>query len=145
MSEQEAGMISNDFKLQLGDGNSPEQFDDFCAVFELGEIGEEAPSVDFTTFCDDAMRSGTGLPDGMEIPLTANFKTGDEQIRALYLAFKSRTNISLRYRTKDSPADYWDFSAVVRRWTVGGSSVGERARASFLLKVSGGVNWTEGS
>ena len=144
MSENAASLIGNDFKLQLGDGNSPEQYEDFCATFELGELGEEAPLIDITTFCSSAREYRNGLPDGVEIPLRANFTQGDEQIRTLYLAFKNSTSVNLRFRTKDSPADTWDFTAIVRAWRIQ-PTVGERGSANFTLKVSGSVTWTEGS
>ena len=58
-------LIGNDFKFQVGDGESPEGFDDFCAVSAVGELGEEKPLIDITTLCSDAREYRNGLADGV--------------------------------------------------------------------------------
>ncbi len=144
------GSIGSDFKLQLGDSSSPVAYADFCAAFELGEVGEESPLTRMTTFCSDAEEYKNGLPDGLEIPLRANFASGNPtanaQVRSLYTAFKNNTLPAFRLTTKASPADTWDFSATVRAWRMTGVTAGsDRAPIMFTLKISGGVNWEEGS
>lgn len=136
--------IGNDFKLQLGDGASPEQFTDFCAVFDVGELGEESPLVRLTSLCDDVERYRAGLADGLEIPLQANFEQGDEQVRALYDAYKAGTELNFRLVTKDSPADTFAFTSIVRGWRIA-PPVGERAAVTFTLKITSEVVWTEGA
>lgn len=138
-----SGLIGNDFKFQIGDGASPEAYTDFCAVFDVGEIGEESPLVRLTTLCSDAEEYRTGLADGLEIPLQANFAQADDQIRQLYTDFKNSAARAFRLICKDSPQDTFDFNAIVRSWRIG-PPVGERAVANFTLKITGSVTWTEG-
>lgn len=141
MSE-ETTLIGNDFKFQLGDGASPPAFSDFCAVFDVGEIGEESSLVDITTLCDDAMRYRSGLPDGLEIPLQTNGVMQDTQIRALYAAYRNNTLLTFRLTTKEAPIDSFEFSAIVRGWRIS-PPVNEKAVFNFILKVSGGVEWNQ--
>ena len=143
MDEEAQGLIGNDFKFQIGDGASPETFEDFCAIFDTGEIGEESPLVRLTTLCSDAEEYRAGLADGLEIPLQANFHQSDDQIRQLYSDYKANTKRTFKLICKDSPQDAFEFRAIVRAWRVT-SPVAERAVASFTLKITGGVTWTEG-
>lgn len=139
---EEDALIGNDFKLQVGNGESPEQFADFCAVFDAGELGEDKPLVDITTLCDNARRYRNGLADGLEIPLVANFKGDDGQIRGLYADFKNNATRNFQLVTKDSPEEVFAFSAIVRGWRIK-PSVGEKASATFTLKISGEVIWDQ--
>lgn len=139
-----ASNIGNDFKIQIGDGLSPESFADFCAAFEVGELGEEKSLIDITTLCSDTREYRNGLADGLEIPLTVNFVQGDDQVRGLYNDYKADALRTFRIVTKDSPQDTWEFSAIVRSWKLG-ISVGERSSVEFGLKVSGPVTWVEGA
>lgn len=143
MAEEAQGLIGNDFKFQLGQGTSPETYEDFCAVFDVGEIGEESPLVRLTTLCSDAEEYTTGLADGLEIPLQANFIQADDQIRQLYTDYKGRTVRGFRLICKDSPQDTFVFNAIIRGWRLQ-PPVAERAVANFTLKISGPVTWAEG-
>lgn len=134
--------IGNDFKLQVGDGMSPEAFADLCAAFEVGELGEEKPLIDITTLCSTAREYRNGLADGIEIPLNCNFEPGDEQIRDLYADFKADTLRNFRVVTKDSPEDAFEFAATVRAWRLG-LPVGEKSSVTFTLKISGDVTWVQ--
>ncbi len=134
--------IGNDFKFQLGNGASPELFEDFCAVIDVGELGEESPLVRLTSLCDDVERYRAGLADGLEIPLQANFAQGDDQIRAMYEAFKGKTELNFRLVTKASPVDSFAFTAIVRGWRIS-PPVGDRTTVTFTLKIVSEVMWDE--
>jgi hypothetical protein len=139
----EDARIGNDFKVQLGDGASPEAFNDVCAVFDFGSVGEEKPLVDVTSYCDDARTYRNGLADGVEIPLQANFITGDEYLEDLYDHYKNDTVPNFRIVLKDvSPESYFAFAATVRAWNITGP-IGERAVLTFTLKISGEVTWVQ--
>lgn len=139
-----AGLIGNDFKFQIGDGASPESFTDFCAVFDVGELGEESPLVRLTTLCSDAEEYRAGLADGLEIPLQCNFEQADTQIRQLYTDYKNKTTRGFRLIAKTAPQDTLTFDAIVRGWRLS-PPVGERAVANFTLKITGAVVWAEGA
>jgi hypothetical protein len=135
--------IGNDFKVLLGDGNSPETFSDLCAAFDFGAIGEEKPLVDVTSYCDDARTYRNGLADGVEIPLQCNFIVGDTALVDLYNHYKNDTVPTFRIVVDDalaSPNNFFEFAATVRAWNITGP-IGEKAVLSFTLKISGAVTW----
>lgn len=141
----EDALIGNDFVVQLGDGNSPEQFFDLCAAFDFGNVGEEKPLVDVTSYCDAARTYRNGLADGVEIPLQNNFIPGDTLLARLYEAYKNDELVTIRIARKDtSPPEYFEFSATVRAWNVSGP-IGERAVLTYTLKISGEVIWVRPS
>lgn len=140
-------LLGNDFKVLIGDENSPPNFTDMCAVVDFGSVGEEKPLVDITTLCDDARAYRNGLADGVEIPLQMNYISGDTAAIALYDAYNNDTLVPIRIQKKaqpdDSPSEeeeYFEFNATVRAWNVQGA-IGERAALTFTLKVSGAVSW----
>lgn len=143
-------LIGNDFRVQIGDGNSPETFADYCPAIDFGSVGEEKPLVDVTSLCDLARAYRNGLADGLEIPLQANFLSaasveGHAQSRALYADYKADTIRRFRIAIVDSsPAEYFEFSATVRAWNVAGA-IGERATLTFTLKITGEVIWEAGA
>jgi hypothetical protein len=139
-------LLGNDFKVLLGDGDSPPTFTDMCAAVDFGSVGEEKPLVDITSYCDDARAFRNGLADGVEIPLQLNYISGDATAKALYDAYKNDELVHIRITKKDDPTvspdpeEYFDFNATVRAWNVAGP-IGERAALTFTLKVSGSVLW----
>jgi hypothetical protein len=135
--------IGNDFRVLLGDGNSPEVFTDLCAAFDFGAVGEEKPLVDVTSYCDDGRTYRNGLADGVEIPLQCNFIVGDAGLVALYNHYKNDTVPTFRIVVDDvaaSPNNFFEFAATVRAWNVTGP-IGEKAVLTFTLKISGAVTW----
>lgn len=134
-------LIGNEFRFQIGNGASPETFSDMCAIVEANGLGEESPLIDTTALCDAARTYRRGLPDGLEIPLVANFIQGDGQIQQLYEDYKAKTVRNFRMVIADSsPEEYIEFSAIIRGWNLGAPS-GEKATMTFTLKATGDVNW----
>lgn len=139
-------LLGNDFKVLIGDGNSPPEFSDLCAAVDFGSVGEEKPLVDVTSYCDDARAFRNGLADGVEIPLQLNYISGDLGSKALYEAYQSDELVQIRIAKKEDPEvgsedpEYFEFNATVRAWNVSGA-IGERATLTFTLKVSGAVLW----
>jgi hypothetical protein len=134
-------LIGNDWLVMLGDGSSPPVFADLCASFDFGEVGEEKPLVDVTSYCNDARTYRNGLADGVEIPLQCNFVPGDTQTRALYQSYKDDELVDIKISRKDSsPEEFFQFQATVRAWKVSGP-IGERSVLTFTLKISGEVSW----
>lgn len=136
-------LIGNDFKFQIGDGEDPEVFVDFCAAFDVGEIGEEKPLIDITTLCDNVMKYRAGLIDGLEIPLQVNTSMQDPHIRTVYAAYGSGEALSFRLITKSPlPEETFTFAAIVRGWRVQ-PPVGAKAVMSFTLKINSAVEWDQ--
>ena len=140
-------LIGNDFKVLLGMGTSPETYEDLCAAFDFGQVGEEKPLVDVTAYCDDGRTYRNGLADGVEIPLQCNFIPGDAKLIALYQHYKDDTLPNIRIAVKETPDDgspdiYFEFAATVRAWNVTGP-IGEKSVLTFTLKISGEVLWVQ--
>lgn len=143
MAESELSLIGNDFKVTLGDGATPEVFEDLCAAFDFGAIGEEKSLVDVTAYCDESRTYRNGLADGVEIPLQCNYIPGDTLLLELYQHYKTDTVPTFRILIKDSvPESYFEFAATVRAWNVTGP-IGEKAVLTFTLKISGEVLWVQ--
>jgi hypothetical protein len=143
----EKALLGSDFKVLLGNGDSPPVYTDLCAAFNFGSVGEEKPLVDVTSYCDSARAFRNGLADGVEIPLQANYISGDAGTKALYQAFKDDELVQIQIKKKaqadDSPdeePEFFEFNAVVRAWNVTGP-IGEKSVLTYTLKVSGEVLW----
>lgn len=138
-------LLGNDLRLQVGDGNSPETFADFCAVGEISGIGESKPQVDVTTLCDLARKFRGGLAEGAEVTITANLIQGDAQTRALFESYRDNEIVNFRLNITDSsPEEYFAFSASILSWTIN-PPVGEKATMAFTAKISGEVDWVQGT
>lgn len=134
-------LLGNELVLQVGDGDSPELFVDFCAASDVTGIGEQKPQVDVTTLCDLARKFRGGLPEGSEVTLTANLIQGDQQTRSLFQSYKTDEIVNFRLAIKDvSPDEYFMFSAAILGWAVN-PPVGDKATMVFTLKISGAVEW----
>lgn len=142
MAESENTLLGNDIILQLGDGNSPEAFTDFCAIFDAGQIGETKPQVDVTGQCDLVRVFRGGLPEGAEFTVQANFIQGDAQTRDMYTRYKANENVSMRLNVLgSSPPEYFQLRAAILGWAVVKGANGERAAMTFTLKISGEIEW----
>lgn len=141
MSSAANTLIGNDWEVLLGSDASPPEYAQLCAAFDFGQIGEEKPLVDTTTYCDNARAYRNGLADGTEIPLQLNYVSGDALAKQLYDAYKNDELVAIRISKKAaSPAEYFEFLGTVRAWNVTGP-IGEKSVLQFTLKVSGEVLW----
>lgn len=134
-------LIGNELRLQIGDGNSPEVYLDFCAANDVSGLGETKPQVDVTTLCDLARTFRGGLAEGAEVTIVANLIQGDEQTRELFQSYKADDIVNFRLiMVGVSPEEFFAFSASILGWAVA-NPVGERATMTFTAKISGGVEW----
>lgn len=134
-------LIGNDLRLQIGDGNSPQAFVDFCAAGEVTGIGESKPQVEVTTLCDLARKFRGGLPEGSEVTIKANLIQGDLQTRELFQSYQADEIVDFRLNMVDqSPEEYFAFSAAILGWSID-APIGEKATMTFTAKISGGVEW----
>lgn len=134
-------LIGNELRLQIGDGNSPQVFLDFCAITDVGGLGESKPLIDVTSLCDLARVFRAGLKEGAEVTLQANMIQGDAQTRALFESYQIDEIVDFRYTLVGvSPEEYFQFSAAILGWSIAGA-VGDKASMTFTVKISGGVDW----
>jgi hypothetical protein len=134
-------LIGNELRLQIGDGNSPQVFTDFCAITDVGGLGESKPQIDVTALCDLARKFRAGLKEGNEVTLTANLIQGDQQTRDLFASYGTDEIVDFRYTMVGvSPEEYFQFSGAILSWGIAGPS-GERATMTFTVKITGEVDW----
>lgn len=134
-------LIGNELRLQMGDGNSPEVFVDFCAITDVSGFGENKPLVDVTSLCDLARTFRNGLKEGAEVTLAANMIQGDADTRALFAAYQADDIVNFRYVLVGvSPAEYFQFAATILGWQLNGP-IGDKASMTFTIKISGPVEW----
>lgn len=135
-------LIGNDLVFQIGTGvSNPQTFQDLCAAFDFGSIGEEKPLVDVTSYCDDGRKYRNGLADGVEINLQCNFIQGDTLLEGMYDSYQADEIRNFRVALKDgSPTEFFGFAATIRAWSVTGP-IGEKSVLQFTLKISGAVTW----
>lgn len=133
-------LIGNDLKVEYLDTTaSPNAYTEIEAATDFGEFGEEKPILDITALASTAREYRNGLADGLEIPLSMNYTSDDADWTFLYNAYDSDTLVTFRIIDKtSSPEAGFSFNATIRGWRVNGP-VGEKASASFTLKISGSV------
>lgn len=134
-------LIGNELRLQMGDGNSPENFVDFCSASDVSGIGENKPQIDVTTLCDLVRKFRAGLAEGLEATITANLIQGAADIRALFQSYKADDIVNFRLTiVGSSPQEFFAFAAAILGWTIT-PPVGEKATMAFTIKISGEVDW----
>lgn len=137
----EETLIGNELRLQMGDGDSPEVFTDFCSANDVSGVGESKPQVDVTTLCDLARKFRGGLPEGAEVTIAANLIQGDAATRAMFQAYKADDVVNFRLNMVGiSPEEFFAFSASILGWSIA-NPVGEKATMTFTAKITGGVEW----
>lgn len=136
-----SALIGNELRFQYLDTTaSPNVYTTLNAATDFGEFGEEKPLLDITELTSAAREYRNGLADGLEIPLTMNFTANNAQWEVLYDAYRNDTLMTFRITVLNASPEFgFQFNATVRGWRVVGP-VGDKASASFTLKISGAVS-----
>lgn len=128
--------------LQIGDGNSPEIFTDFCSITAVSGLGEAKPLIKVTSMCDLAEVFRGGLKEGAEVTLTANLIQGDAQTRGLFESYQADQNVNFRFAILGtSPAEYMQWRATILGWSIDPGEPGSKMSMMFTTKISGPVDW----
>ena len=133
--------------VAVGNGASPEVFVPFCAVSDIGSLGEKNDQVDVTTFCNGgSKRYIPGLSDGNVLTLKANFAviaSEDKTIQdELIAAVKAKQNRNFQVQMGvDSPYVLFAFSAAMLSWEVT-PSITKQNEITFTAKITGAVEYT---
>ncbi len=75
----------------MGDGGATEVFTKVPGMKAVGSIGDEAPLVEVTTIDSDGKEYISGIIDGQELELTANYEKTDADQTVFRDAAKART------------------------------------------------------
>lgn len=135
-----SALLGNEIRFQYRNTTvSPNAWASLDAVFDFGELGEAKPQVDISTLASSAREYRGGLPDGLEIPVQANFAANSADITVLYDAYKNDTLMQFRaFVPNVSPEEGFSFAGVVLSWSISGTP-GEKSVARFGIKISGAV------
>lgn len=109
------------FKLYVGDGTSPEQFDVWCEVFNIPEFGETNDLVEITSFCNGGNRQYKGgLADGLEVEFQGNHIPASIVQERLRDLVRSKATVNLRIDDENiSPAESYVLNVAALSWRIG--------------------------
>lgn len=131
------------FFFERGDGGSPEAFERLCQAMNINGLGETNDLVDVTTFCSNGNREYiSGLADGQEMTVEANYESGDALITAMINDVKNKTNKNYRViEDNGSPETVYSFAGTPLSWVLN-PSVDDKNTISFTIKISGEITIT---
>lgn len=134
--------VSNIF-FERGDGGSPEGFDRVCPVMSISGLGETNDLVDVTTFCSGGNREYiSGLSDGQEITIEANYETDGDELALMIADVKAKANKNYRVVVEEgSPTTVFSFGGTPLSWVLN-PSVDDKNTISFTVKISGEITIT---
>jgi hypothetical protein len=145
-TDAETAFVGNAI-VAVGNGESPESFSPYCAVSDIGSLGEKNDQVDVTTFCNGGSKHYIpGLSDGNVITLKANFAvigSTDKTLQdELIAAVKAKANRNFEVQMgADSPYVLFSFNAAMLSWEVT-PSITKQNEVTFTAKISGVINYT---
>lgn len=128
------------WKLQIGDGASPEQYTDICATYAVNGLGVTKSLLDITTYCSGRNREFKGgLNEGNEVTLEMNYKQGDTQVQGLMDDADESVTRSFRFiALEESPEEVFEISLAMLSWTLN-PPIGDRGSMTFTGKITGPV------
>ncbi len=129
--------------FERGDGGSPEAYDRVCPVMGLSGLGETNDLIDVTTFCSNGNREYiSGLADGQEITIEANYETDSAELSSMIDDVKAKVNKNYRVVVENgSPNTVFSFAGTPLSWVLN-PAVDDKNTISFTVKISGEVTIT---
>lgn len=127
--------------LERGDTGSPIAYERVCQIFGIGGLGQTNALVDATTFCSGGVNEYiSGLADGSEVTLNANFETSAQILRDMIDDVKQKRTRAFRVIADDevNPGVHFYFNAVCLSWQLGPSVDGKNT-IDFGVKISGDI------
>jgi hypothetical protein len=139
-----AAAIGNELRFKyLNTAVSPNAYTTLDAVIDFGEFGETKPLIDITAQTSTGREYRNGLSDGIEIPLSMNFHGNTANVTSfntLFTAYTNNTTLGFQISVLNaSPQFGFRFNGTVNSWRLSGQ-IGEKATATFSIKISGAVS-----
>ena len=132
--------LTSGLALKVGDGASPEVFTTIYEVRSIGEIGQENDLIEVTHMQSSAKEFIYGLADGVEFPVSVNYKPTDTTHVALLAAQAARTTKNFKMVEPSGGGSLtWSFSALVKGWHLPAPSPNQERLMTFNLKISGSI------
>lgn len=137
--DTEDAFVGNIF-FERGDGNSPESYTRLCSIFSISELGQENDLIDATTFCSAGSKEYiSGLADGTELTIEANYMPNDAGITSMIADVKAKAKRDFRIVVEEgSPDTNFLFNARCRSWKLK-PSVDNKNTISFTFKINGDI------
>jgi hypothetical protein len=130
--------------LYRGDG-SPVSYTKVCQVFSISGVGQTNALIDATTFCSTGREYISGLADGTEITIEANYESDAMEASPQGIIYKMiddvKNKVTREFKVVDenaSPHLAFVFSGTCLSWTLN-PSVDDRNTITFTVKVSGDI------
>lgn len=128
--------------IKIGDGASPEVFTTVAEINNFGELGQANDLIEVTHLLSTAKEYIGGLPDGVEIPIAANYVPNDTAQVAAIAKVASGTTANFKYIYPSGAAGgskMFTFAALVLAWNIGPTTPNEAVKLNMRLKVSGAI------
>lgn len=126
--------------LKIGDGASPEVFTTIGEVVSIGALGQQNDLIEVTHLESTAKEYIGGLPDGLEIAVTCNYKPTNAQQVALIAAVTVGTSRNFKYTMPSGGGSLtFSFSALVLGWNIPSTTPNEAVQLEATLKITSSV------
>lgn len=128
-------LLGNAFKVQVGDGGSPEAFADACSITDLQNLGETRSQEQVTAYCDSKHQYISGLDDGNEVTVIGNLIMDATDLTSIFQRWDAGAPLTLRFVLKTNSAVYLEFTGPLLSWSLQ-PPVSGRAQLQFTVKLS---------
>lgn len=137
-----SGIKSHTTKISIGDGASPEVFDDIDEVFAIGPVGGVKTLIDFSNHdTEDFMDYQVAdLADGSEIQVEANEIPGNTSQNLARTAHDDATKDNWKVTYRDGTTEV--FPGIVLRLETDPSELDGRVILRFVVKIAGAIERT---
>lgn len=133
-----SALLSQGSILSIGNGASPEVFNEIQEVISLDGPGGQAAEIDVTDLGSTGKEYRLGLQEEGDITFEMLYIPGNTQHALIRTLRASGANNNFRITFTDSPATTWTFSALIKGFTTS-LGVDDVLRATVTLKVSGSI------
>lgn len=145
---ESTGIITNETKLQVGDGATPEIFTDIAEVVSIEPPANDAPPIDISHLLSPKREKRIGLADPGEASCLLNFLFGNTGQKQLEDDQKSGTirNYRIMYRPEPPETAYkngHEFGAGVKQFKIETIELDAPLRATVTFSVTGDITRVE--
>lgn len=132
--------LTQGLALKVGNGASPEVFTTIYEVRTIGDFGQENDLIEVTHMQSLAKEFIYGMAEGVEFPLTVNYKPTDTTHVALLAAQAAKTTLNFKMVEPSGGGGLtWSFSSLVKGWRLPAPGPNNERLMNFNMKISGAI------
>jgi hypothetical protein len=126
--------------LFVGNGDSPEQYTQYCEIDTISGVGQKNDQVDATTFCSGGVKQYiAGLSDGNEVSFGANYSLSNAVQEGLIDDVEAKKIRAFQLVVgNDSPQKIFQFNLTMLSWELD-PSVSAKNTIKFSGKITGPI------